>query len=501
MSNLEIPESWAEAKLGDLALDTLIGLVRSAEEQRDTYPYSYLRMGDYNERGEVSFNSVVKVRATADELKRYELRENDFIFNTRNSEKLVGKVALIDGSKPPNLIFNNNLMRIRFKEISPSFIFWQFQSGFIRNQLELFKSGTTSVAAIYARDLVQTKLLIPPLGEQKRIVAKIESTQEKIKTIEQSVTKAEELISKYREALLQKAFRGELVPQDPKDEPASKVLERIRADRANQTDSKKKKKDDLPPIKPEEIPFEIPKSWEWVRLGSIASQIQYGYTASSERSGSHRFLRITDITKDGVDWESVPFCSPSSSDAAALNLKNGDIVFARTGGTVGKSHLIQSAPSNAIFASYLIKVRPENGAVNHEYLNLYFSSPTYWEFVTDNQRGAAQPNINGTTLGNLLIPLPPMAEQRRTVEMLIAKMHQVSFITGQILALSNIQRKLSLGILNSAFVGELVPQDPAEGTGHELLEKIKESTSADLQPLSSHPSGKTKAKKKTRTKK
>ncbi len=133
--------------------------------------------------------------------------------------------------------------------------------------------------------------------------------------------RAEELISKYREALLQKAFRGELVPQDPNDEPASKLLERIRADRAKQNDGKKRKKDDLPPIKPEEIPFEIPKSWEWVRFGdviSIDAQLvdPKDYLDSPHIAPNHiesqtgRLLNYTTVRKDdpiGRGFEYVPF--------------------------------------------------------------------------------------------------------------------------------------------------------------------------------------------------
>src|SRR5205807_5398160 len=103
---------------------------------------------------------------------------------------------------------------------------------------------------------------------------------------------------------------------------------------------------------------EPPEGWCETTVGAVSLDISYGYTTSaSSKPNGPRFLRITDIQNGNVDWKSVPFCKVTPPDASAYLLKPGDLVFARTGATTGKSFLIRSAP-NAVFASYLIRLRP-----------------------------------------------------------------------------------------------------------------------------------------------
>jgi type I restriction enzyme S subunit len=484
MAEWDIPESWAETTLGEIS-DFKNGRgFKSSEWKKSGLPIIRIQNVNASDPNETEFN--------------YFNGEFDPGILVENGDLLFcwsGSLGTSFGPRiwlGPKGVLNQHIFKVSLRgQIEKKFYFFQMIANL--HLVEQRAHGGVGLTHITKAKLVQVPFLLAPFGEQKRIVAKIESTQEKIKTIEQSVTKAEELIGKYREALLQKAFRGELVPQDPNDEPASKLLERIRADRAKQTGAKKK--DDLPSIKPEEIPFEIPKSWEWVRLGGLASHIQYGYTASSRPKGTHRFLRITDITKNGVNWDTVPFCSPSVEDANSLSLISGDILFARTGGTVGKSYLIKTPPKDTIFASYLIKVRPYETAVIAEYLSLYFSSPTYWDFVTNNQRGAAQPNINGTTLGNLLIPLPPYGEQTRLLGHVRSTLSKIVHLEKQLEATVSRREQLLSSILNQAFSGRLVPQDPSEGTGHEVLEKIKSqiTVASDSPAKNSRPKKRAKA--------
>lgn len=159
-----------------------------------------------------------------------------------------------------------------------------------------------------------------------------------------------------------------------------------------------------------ELPFDLPPNWCWCRLGSICSSIQYGLSNSSESTGTHRLLRITDIQNGRVDWNSVPFTSVKEAEQYLLH--DEDIVFARTGATVGKSYLISEIPCDAVFASYLIRIRLVNG-INPKYIYDFFNSENYWEQITSRSVGVGQPNCNGTSLSNLLIPLPPSVMQNR----------------------------------------------------------------------------------------
>lgn len=159
------------------------------------------------------------------------------------------------------------------------------------------------------------------------------------------------------------------------------------------------------------------KSWEIKKLGEVA-KIIYGYTekAHFEEIGP-RFLRITDIHDYGVDWENVPYCKISDIDFEKYKLNEGDIVFARTGATTGKSFLV-SNPPRSVFASYLIKVHIHNGALLPEYLYLYFQTEAYWNIINQGISGSTLGGFNATKLSNLQIPLPPLLEQQRIVSIL-----------------------------------------------------------------------------------
>ncbi len=159
-------------------------------------------------------------------------------------------------------------------------------------------------------------------------------------------------------------------------------------------------------------------SWPMVKLGDVSERVDYGLTASAiEKSDGPRFLRITDLQNDSVEWDEVPSCDCTPKEFEANKLAVGDIVFARTGATTGKSFLIRSLPKPSVFASYLIRVRPD-ASVDSGYLSHFFKSPIYWNQITNMANGAAQPGVNSSKLKELEIPLPPLAEQKRIAAIL-----------------------------------------------------------------------------------
>ncbi len=165
-------------------------------------------------------------------------------------------------------------------------------------------------------------------------------------------------------------------------------------------------------------------NWQCCNVNDIALKIQYGYTGKVVNSGSHFYLRITDIQNGKVNWSSVPFCDCSDKDIPNYELKTGDILFARTGGTVGKSFLF-AENVNSIFASYLIRIIPDTQKVNSKFLYLFFQSPLYWIQIRDAELGSAQPNVNGTKLANIKLFLPPLPEQHRIVAKLDALFERI----------------------------------------------------------------------------
>ena len=160
------------------------------------------------------------------------------------------------------------------------------------------------------------------------------------------------------------------------------------------------------------------EKWPVARLGGVVDSLDYGHTASAtEMFAGPKFLRITDIQNGSVDWHSVPYCECNSDDEQRKALRPGDIVFARTGATTGKSFLISTCPSRAVFASYLIRIRPSGKALP-SYLYHFFQTPAYWQQIALQAHGAAQAGVNASTLKEILIPLPPLPEQRRIAAIL-----------------------------------------------------------------------------------
>lgn len=219
-----------------------------------------------------------------------------------------------------------------------------------------------------------------------------------------------------KNSILQWAIQGKLVPQDPNDEPASVLLEKIRAEKARLVKEGKLKKKDLEvkPIAEDEIPFEIPKGWEWVRWGDLSESIQYGYNAPAKETGRIKMVRISDIQNGRIVWETTPFCNIEEKEIDTYLLKKNDILFARTGGTVGKSYLVSEEPEEAIYAGYLIRTR-YSSLLCAQYLKAFMESSLYWAQLKDGTIATAQPNCNGQTLSKMMLPLPPLSEQHRIV--------------------------------------------------------------------------------------
>lgn len=191
--------------------------------------------------------------------------------------------------------------------------------------------------------------------------------------------------------------------------------------------------------------------WPTRKLGELSS-ISYGYTekAAFEPIGP-KFLRITDIQNDSVDWESVPYCKIDEDEHSKQKLSDGDIVFARTGATTGKSYLI-SRPPDAVCASYLIRLRLRSSDMLPEFLSYYFGSKAYWDVVAKGISGSAQGGFNASKLAELNIPTPPLSEQQRIVAILDEAFAGLATATAN--AEKNLKnaRDLFDSYLNSVFV-------------------------------------------------
>lgn len=214
-----------------------------------------------------------------------------------------------------------------------------------------------------------------------------------------------------------------------------------------------------------------------VPLGEIAERVDYGFTASAKSEGSPnapRFLRITDIQDDRVDWNNVPFCE--CDDLERFGLRTGDLVFARTGATTGKSWLVDVPSGPAVFASYLIRVRVGE-RVRPAYLSHFFQSPSYWDQIARASKGSAQPGVNASVLRTLSVPVPAHAEQDRVVAHLDACFDRTKRAKAALDDVPALVERLRQSILAAAFRGDLTAdwrdENPDVEPASELLKRIR----------------------------
>ena len=348
------------------------------------------------------------------------------------------KVILVDGENSGE-VFNvpfRGYMGSTFKILGAS---KEFNIHYLNTILDfykdVFRDSKIGAAIPHLNKSLFKSLIIglPPLAEQERIVAEIEKFAPLIAEydkLEQQATKLDgEIYDKLKKSILQYAIQGKLVQRDSNDEPASVLLERIRAEKKAQLGKKYVesyiyKGDDNCYYEhingkdvdiTEDIPFDLPDSWAWSRWGELSDSIQYGYNAPAKQSGRIKMIRISDIHENQVMWENVPYCDIAEEDISTYLLKENDILFARTGGTVGKSFLVQNIKEEAIYAGYLIRTR-YNSKLIPQYFKYFMESPLYWSQLRNGTIATAQPNCNGQTLSKMIVPVPPLAEQKRIVE-------------------------------------------------------------------------------------
>ena len=287
---------------------------------------------------------------------------------------------------------------------------------FLMARIKLIKENGQGLIPGISRDIVLNLLFpLPPLAEQQRIADKVSALFAQLDVIDKAYEEYRELQQAMKSKLLELAIQGKLTDQRDEDGDARDLLKEIQAEKEKLIKEKKiKKEKPLPEITEEEKPFEIPNSWEWVRWGTLSTSIKYGYNTSAQKDGKIKMVRISDIQNNQVNWDSVPFCNISNEEITQYLLRKNDILFARTGGTVGKSYLVPEVPENVVYAGYLIRTRYSE-KLSPQYLKYFMESYLSWSQLKKGTTITAQPNCNAKTLGKMVLPLPPLAEQQRIV--------------------------------------------------------------------------------------
>ena len=278
-----------------------------------------------------------------------------------------------------------------------------------------------------------------------------------------------------KNSILQLAIQGRLVPQRAEEGTAEELYNQIQAEKQKLIkEGKIKKEKPLPEITGDEKPFEIPDSWNWVRLGSI-SLINGGYAFKSEnfKQNGVRVIRISDFNETGfINTKIVRHIFDNSLEPFLL--KEKDIILCMTGGTVGKSYFVKKLNEQMMTNQRVATIR--NILVHQEYINFVVLSPVIQKIIKDS-KNSTNDNISMGTIKEFIIPLPPLGEQKRIVAKIEELLPYVERYEKAYNELQQLNKRfpgdLQKSVLQLAIQGRLVPQRAEEGTAEELYNKIQ----------------------------
>ena len=412
----EIPESWEWCRVSDIIYPPKYGTSNKSLTMGDV---PVLRMGNI-QNGEIVFDKLVYSSNNTDN-EKYNLISGDLLFNRTNSAELVGKTAIYRGQRPA--IFAGYLILLRPIGICSDYLNFVLNSSYARSYCQEVKTIGVQQCNINAEKISSFIVPLPPLAEQKRIVAKIEELMPKVEEYgkaQEALDKLNaELPEKLKKSILQEAIEGRLVPQDPNDEPASVLLDKIRKEKAQLVKEGKLKKKDLveTPISEDEIPFEIPESWEWVRLGNVSEIARGGSPRPikeylTESPDGLNWIKIGDTDKGGKYINSCKEKIKPEGLKKTRMVHPGDFLLTNSM-SFGRPYITNI--EGCIHDGWLM-ISPYAGAFDQSYLYYVLSSAFAHKQFNSKVAGAVVQNLNSDKVAESLIPLPPLTEQHRIVE-------------------------------------------------------------------------------------
>ena len=458
----ELPDSWSWVALGEV-IDIVRGITFPADQKtREAAPGRIACLRTSNVQLAIEWDDLLFVDRSFMGREDQLIQHHDIVMSMANSRELVGKVALIEHVPHAEATFGGFLGVLRPRKIEPRYAMAVLRTPYARSLLIDSSSQTTNIANVSLAKLRPLPFPLPPEAEQSRIVTRVEELMRLcdaleakgqlgaaqhtqlvstlLGTLTASATPDEladhwqrvaqhfdllagrpEAIDALEQTLLQLAVRGLLVPQDPQDEPASALLQKIRTekDRLIATGQIKQGKP-LPPITDEEKPFELPVGWEWGRLEQLSIAIVDCPHSTPKFVESGRLCLDTNSFKQGVLLpHKLRFVDESTfvERNARLAPQPGDLVFAREG-SVGESILIPDGV-DACLGQRVMLFRFST-QVSKEFVRLAISSTSFLDALLAMHKGIGAKHVNVGDMRNAVIPLPPLPEQSRIVTRITA---------------------------------------------------------------------------------
>ena len=413
----DIPDSWEWVRLGDVGEIISGGTPKTSEKS-------------YWENGNIPWITPAIMSDTQDDL-IFNNKQIKFINKLgleKSSAHLILKNSLVVSSRAPigyvNIVPFDYTTNQGCKSVSlysntaKEFVYFALKNA-VPDMIK--RASGTTFKEISGTKFGQTIIPLPPLEEQSRIAAKIAQLFALLRKVESSTQQYAELQTLLKSKVLNLAMRGKLVKQDPNDEPASVLLEKIKGEKAELAKEKKiKKSKPLPPITDEEKPFDIPDSWEWVRLESVCDEIGDIDHKMPRKTINGQYLYISpkDFTKNGIDYDHAKRISEDDFKKLSQKFlpKKGDLIFPRYG-TIGIIRKINT--ERPVLVSYSCCLIRSNKNMSNDFIQYELKSKITKKEIDKYVNRSTQPNVGLKSIKSFLFPLPPLEEQKRIVSKII----------------------------------------------------------------------------------
>jgi len=502
-----LPNGWHQLTAGELA-DIKSGITLGKRYPADTalVERPYLRVANV-QRGHLDLREIKRVRVTAEEAARLTLEPGDVLMNEGGDRDKLGRGWIWNG-EIADCIHQNHVFRLRPRQglILPVF-FSLYANHAGQVYFENEGKQTTNLASISQRKLAAFPVPVPPLAEQRRIVARIEALFDAIRDARKDLDRTLVLAERFRNTLVAAAISGELTSDrsgsGTSAEESGVFMDRLASERRQLWEQselaraaakgrrlKDNWKDRFPsPVRPvEHYVDSLPAGWTLASLDQLAWAASYGTSEKCDPAASGSpVLRIPNVAQGTIDLSDLKFATGDLGLVPGEAVAPGDLLIVRTNGSpdlVGRGAIVrQPLERDVYFASYLIRFRLTGNDTLWRWIALVWHSHMVRDQVFAKAASSAgQYNVSMTELASFALPIPPEAEQVLLVNLVEARLKVADEMERQARASHDLLSRLERQILDAAFRGDLVPQDAADEPAEETLARLRQEAEAPVSP-------------------
>ena len=378
--------------------------------------------------------------------------------------------------------------------LSQDFLYFFLLQDEFRKEAQRNMAGTAGQLRVSAAWLSEAPLPLPPLPEQRRIVAEVERHFTRLDASVAALRRAQANLKRYRASVLKDACEGRLVPTEAElacsegreYEPAAVLLERILAERRARWESQEKRRGKYKEPSAPDTPAlpQLPEGWAWANFEQLTSVIRNGYSKRPQGETGTPILRISAVRPMAVNLEDIRWVD-SKENLSDFQIHPGDLLFTRYNGNpafVGVCGVVPDGIRDTLHPDKLIRAALVQSDTMPAFVQVVANVGISREFLNQRVRTTAgQSGISGTDLKAIPIPLPPLAEQRRIVAEVERRLSVIQQAEAAVEASLARAERLRQSILNQAFSGKLVPQDPGDEPASALLERIRAEREAEAE--------------------